>query len=130
MIHKLTIQEKDGHFHGLSYLQSKIVTEMIKIRNLYTKDHVSFNCIFIPHSILNIISDSKHFHKELISEEDTLVGVISNMNVYIDFNLPRNHIRLSVDKGKYRNIKINSILSNDNSEYILEAIIEVDSDLI
>lgn len=132
MIHKLTIQEKGGTFHGLKYMQNKIITEINKIRQLYFGQEL--NSIYMSSSLFNIISDSSHFHVEMpsigLDERHTMMGILAGMTVYIDISLNRNQIKLSLTKGQMRESKIDSILDDNNMSKIFEVIIEIDSDLI
>jgi hypothetical protein len=135
MIHKLEIKEKGGAFHGLSHLQLRIITEINRLSALYSiKNGFSFDSIYMPHTIINIISDSRHFHviayDDSLNEESRPIGVISGMSVYMGFDLKRTEIKLCLSKDKSRNLKIENIISKDHNSLIFEIVIEVDSDLI
>jgi hypothetical protein len=137
MIHKLTISEIGGNFLGVEYLQNKIITEINKLRNMYFKQNdFFFESIYMPASLINIISDSKFFNASIydsslyLGEEERPVGILSNMQVYMDHTLKRNQIRISINKSMSRELKIKTILENIEGEKVFEIFIEVDSDLI
>jgi len=133
MIHKLVIPEIGGNFLGVEYLQSKIITEINKLRNQYfKKNDFFFESIYMPTSIINIISDSKFFNALVYDhdEEERPIGILSNMQVYTDHSLKRNQIKISINKSKLRDLKIKTILENIEDAKIFEIFIEVDSDLI
>ena len=131
MIHKLTIQEPGGAFHGLKYLQSKIITEVNRIKTISLMEGISFNTIHISSVLFNILSDSSHFHAHSgWLDPDQTVGVLCGMTVYIDLSMNRNQIKLSLTRDQIREHKISSILDKNSVNKDLEAIIEVDSDLI
>ena len=137
MIHKLTISEIGGNFLGVEYLQNKIITEINKLRNVYFKQNdFFFESIYMPTSLINIISDSKFFNASIydsslyLGEEERPVGILSSMQVYMDHTLKRNQIRISINKSMSRELKIKTILENIEGEKVFEIFIEVDSDLI
>lgn len=137
MIHKLTISEIGGNFLGVEYLQNKIITEINKLRNVYFKQNdFFFESIYMPTSLINIISDSKFFNASIydsslyLGEEERPVGILSSMQVYMDHTLKRNQIRISINKSRSRELKIKTILENIEGEKVFEIFIEVDSDLI
>lgn len=135
MIHKLEIKEKGGAFYGLGYLQSCIITEINKLFTIYqVKNNFPFDSIYMPATIINILSDSKFFHviayDDSLDEEIRPIGVISNMLVYNEFDMKRNQIKLRVNKDKMRNLKIENIISNNENNLLFEIILEIDSDLI
>jgi hypothetical protein len=137
VIHKLTISEIGGNFLGVEYLQNKIITEINKLRNMYFKQNdFFFESIYMPTSLINIISDSKFFNASIydsslyLGEEERPVGILSNMQVYMDHTLKRNQIRISINKSRSRELKIKTILENIEGEKVFEIFIEVDSDLI
>jgi hypothetical protein len=90
----------------------------------------------MPASLINIISDSKFFNASIydsslyLGEEERPVGILSNMQVYMDHTLKRNQIRISINKSMSRELKIKTILENIEGEKVFEIFIEVDSDLI
>jgi len=137
VIHKLTISEIGGNFLGVEYLQNKIITEINKLRNVYFKQNdFFFESIYMPTSLINIISDSKFFNASIydsslyLGEEERPVGILSSMQVYMDHTLKRNQIRISINKSRSRELKIKTILENIEGEKVFEIFIEVDSDLI
>lgn len=137
MVHKLVISEIGGNFLGVEYLQNKIITEINKLRSLYfKKNDFFFESIYMPTSLINIISDSKFFNAAIyddsvyLGEEDRSIGILSNMQLYTDHSLKRNQIKISINKSKLRDLKIKTILENIDSGKVFEIFIEVDSDLI
>ncbi len=132
MIYKLTIQEPGGTFHGLTYLQSKIITEINKIKTISFMEGVSFNTIHMSNVLFNIMSDSSHFRSNGgWLDPDESVGVLCGMTVYVNLSaLKRNQIKLSLTKDQIRDHKISAILDKNGIDRDIESIIEVDSDLI
>lgn len=141
MTHKLTISEIGGNFLGVEYLQTKIITEINRLRSLYfAKNDFFFESIYMSSSLVNIVSDSKLFSASIYdtslytithsAEEERPVGILSNMQVYMDHSLKRNQIKISINKAKSRDLKIKTILENIEGEKVFEVFIEVDSDLI
>jgi hypothetical protein len=86
----------------------------------------------MPSTIVNIMSDNKNFHNiaydDSLNNDNQPVGVICNMLVYHEFNIKRNQIKLSINKDKMRDLKISSIISNEDK--LFEIILEIDTDLI
>lgn len=135
MKHTLVIQGKDDIYHGLSYIQTKIITEVIKLRNIYyQKNNFFFDNMFVSTSMFNLLSDHNLFHAtDVVIYDDELthsMGMIGGMKIFIDPSVNRNQIRISVDKSRLRDIKINSIVESDYTEKILEIIVDIESDLI
>ena len=85
--------------------------------------------------MFNLLSDHRAFHAtDFVTQfDDELthsMGMINGMRVFIDPSVNRNQIRISVDKSRLRDIKINSIVENDYTQKILEIIVDIESDLI
>ena len=136
MNYKIVIKDTEGQY-GITYLQRKILTEIIKIRNkIYVETNGSFqyDTLYISGRLSHIITDASYFSPTPALQTDNydvpvFIGHIQDMKVYIDINLNNNIVKLSTDLSKIRNYKISSLLDNDRPIYT-EAIIEIESDLI
>lgn len=136
MNHKIIIKDSDGQY-GLSYLQRKILTEVIKVRNmliLETNNSFDYDILYISGRLSHIITDASYFSPlpQLNTDnydDPVFVGYIMNLKVYIDIELNNNIIKLSSDLSKIRNYKISSLLDNKLPDYT-DGIIEIESDLI
>jgi hypothetical protein len=137
MNYKIVIKDVEGQY-GISYLQRKILTEIIKIRNKIsyeTNGSFEYNILYISPRLSHIITDASFFspvpapEPKNYDEELIFIGHIQNMKVYIDINLNNNIVKISSDLSKIRNYKITSLFDNDKPVYT-EAIIEIESDLI
>lgn len=137
MNYRVIIKDSDGEY-GITYLQRKILTEIIKIRNkiiLDTNNSFEYDTLYISGRLSHIITDASYFspvpHDMNVDnyDEPVFVGHIQSMKVYIDIELNNNIIKLSSDLSKIRNYKISSLLDNERPNYT-DAIIEIQSDLI
>ena len=86
-------------YKGLSYLQRKLITKIIYFRNLYfSKNDFLFDSIYLSTPLTNIIAYSSYFNATIyndslyLGEEERPIGIISDMQVYVDHNLKRNQI--------------------------------------
>ena len=134
MKHTLVIQDKDSEYHGLSYLQRKIITEIIKLRNqYYSQNGFFFDMMYVSTAMCNLLSDSPSFHslKDVTFADELTshpVGMINDIKVFVDMSVNRNQIKLSTDKNKLRHLKINTILDDESKKKIFEISIDVESD--
>lgn len=134
MVHKYTIKDEQGH--GVSYVARRMLTEVIRLRNQYSMENgFLFDRIYVSPTIANFFSDLDGFfvssdesHKN-INNTTQFIGKVSDIKIYIDLEINRNQIKLSIGKSQIRELKINSIISDMEIKNI-EAILEIESDLI
>ena len=84
-----------------------------EIYNINSKMSKKYNYIIISMPIYNIIECDDRFKPSPITEGDILrkVGMIGDIECYLDIYLPPNQIIISWDKQTAREVKINSILN-------------------
>ena len=133
MKHTLVIQDNDDDYHGLAFIQRKIISEVIKLRNqYYTQNGFFFDSMYFSTAMCNLLSDSSNFNLSTSSYEDDMnihpVGMIFDIKIFVDILCNRNQIRLSIDRSKVRHLKIDSILDDISKNKIFEIIIDVESD--
>jgi hypothetical protein len=89
---------------------SKLFKDITSINSEMIK---KYNYIIIPMAIYNIIECDDRFKPSPIAEEDILrkVGMIGDIECYLDIYLPPDQILISWDKQTAREVKINSILN-------------------
>lgn len=134
MVHKFTIKDEQGH--GVSYVARRMLTEVIRLRNQYSIENgFLFDRIYVSPTISNFFSDLDVFfvdsNTKSITDSDTtqFIGKISDIKIYIDIEINRNQIKLSIGKSQIRELKINSIISDMETKNT-EVILEIESDLI
>lgn len=133
MVHKYTIKDEQGH--GVSYVARRMLTEVIRLRNQYSMENgFLFDRIYVSPTIANFFSDLNEFfvssesHKN-VNNTTQFIGKVSDIKIYIDLEINRNQIKLSIGKSQIRELKINSIISDMEIKNI-EVILEIESDLI
>ena len=114
-----------------------IIKEIMRIRNEYLLKNIKFTNIIVGTILFNSIADSSSFTistnalNHYDSPDETVkFGVIGNLNVYININMNRDIIKMTVDKDVHRDKLIDSILYDKEvgNESIIE--IKVISDFI
>ena len=127
MTHKVTIKYDQG---GVSGIGRRLLTEIIFLRNKYSiSNGFIFDHIYISIILIDFLREMDSYENKKISDTIQLVGTLNGMQVFVDLEMNRNQIKLSIDKSRIREIKINSIIDQLPTKDF-EAIIEVESDLI
>jgi len=103
---------------GDDFQKSKQLIDIIRIICKKT----NMNKLIVSPPILTIIESSKDFnHISNMNvnylESPILMGVISNIDCYIDFRISLTDVILKHDEKTIRDIKINSIVNNIEEEY-------------
>lgn len=132
MVHKYTIKDDQGH--GVSYVARRMLDEVIRLRNQYfMKNEFLFDRIYVSPTIANFFSDLGGFSAYPISSyldsTTQFIGMVSDIKVFVDLEVNRNQIILSIGKTQIREVKINSIIS-DMEVKKTEVTLEIESDLI
>jgi hypothetical protein len=103
---------------GDDFQKSKQLIDIIK--DICKKTNM--NKLIVSPTILTIIESSKDFnHISNMNvnylESPILMGIISNIDCYIDFRISLTDVILKHDEKTIRDIKINSIIDNIEEEY-------------
>jgi hypothetical protein len=103
---------------GDDFQKSKQLIDIIK--DICKKTNM--NKLIVSPTILTIIESSKDFnHISNMNvnylESPILMGIISNIDCYIDFRISLTDVILKHDEKTIRDIKINSIINNIEEEY-------------
>jgi len=104
---------------------AKLVNELV---NLNTSRKYKLNCIIVPPSILNIIEQHQNFYSYILDNEiesPFYVGSIVGYSCYVDLHIPSNVIKVNCDTQLTREIKLESIFDNkqtENYDYEIEVI--------
>jgi hypothetical protein len=125
-LHIINLQNKNDHYHGLTFFERKLVTEIVKLRNLYhMKNNFKFifDSLSVPPYIFSLISDSSNF--TIVSGKSTLMG----MSVEIDHQLESNSIKLTTKLDTIRDLKLDYLLVDESEPLIFEVLIKVESDI-
>jgi hypothetical protein len=125
-LHIINLQNKNDYYHGLSFFQRKITTEIIKLRNLYymkNNGKFFFDSLSVSSSIFSFISDSSYF--TVASGKSNFIG----MSVEIDNQLESNSIKLTTKLDIIRSLKLNYLLVDESEPLIFEVLIKVEWDI-
>lgn len=100
----------DNYMDEYQLKSSKLFKE---INSINSKMNKKYNYIIIPMAIYNIIECDTRFKPTTISDELDLrkVGIIGDIECYLDIYLPPNQIIVSWDKQTARDVKIDNILN-------------------
>lgn len=112
----------------------RLITKILYTYNKYSiENSINFDRIYVPHTILNILSDASGFSTYGLGDlsEDQPIGNLSGMlDVYISFNLPRNQMVFSFDKTLVRDNKIDSLLDGSVDYSLQEVTLEIKSQFL
>ena len=105
----------DNYMDEYQLKSSKLFKE---INSINSKMNKKYNYIIIPMAIYNIIECDTRFKPTTISDELDLrkVGIIGDIECYLDIYLPPNQIIVSWDKQTARDVKIDNILNGINEK--------------
>jgi hypothetical protein len=105
----------DNYMDEYQLKSSKLFKE---INSINSKMNKKYNYIIIPMAIYNIIECDTRFKPTSISDELDLrkVGIIGDIECYLDIYLPPNQIIVSWDKQTTRDVKIDNILNGINEK--------------
>jgi hypothetical protein len=105
----------DNYMDEYQLKSSKLFKE---INSINSKMNKKYNYIIIPMAIYNIIECDTRFKPTSISDELDLrkVGIIGDIECYLDIYLPPNQIIVSWDKQTARDVKIDNILNGINEK--------------
>jgi hypothetical protein len=105
----------DNYMDEYQLKSSKLFKE---INSINSKMNKKYNYIIIPMAIYNIIECDTRFKPTTISDELDLrkVGIIGDIECYLDIYLPPDQIIVSWDKQTARDVKIDNILNGINEK--------------
>ena len=113
-----------------STVSNFIIKEIMRIRNEFLLKNIKFTNIIVGTILFNSIADSSSFTistnalNHYDSPDETVkFGVIGDLNVYININMNRDIIKMTVDKDVHRDSIIDSILYD--KEVVNESTIEI-----
>lgn len=138
MEHKIVIRSEGVDNQGLSFLQDKVITELMAIRQYYfRRNGFLFNNVYMSPTVVNLLAYSPLFFHESDYNNSNIddssiyyVGSISDVKVYSDLYIHRNKFKMTIDKNKLREYKINNIIGEDLLDMVYEIFVTIDSDLI
>lgn len=112
----------------------RLVTKIFHIQNYYTlQNRINFDRIYVPHTILNILSDITGFYSYQLDDfsEDQPVGKLGDqLDIYVSLTLNRNQVLFSFDKILVRDIKLESLLDGQFDPHLQEVILEIKSEFL
>jgi len=112
----------------------RLITKIIHVQNKYSiQNNINFDRIYVPHTILNILSDASGFSSYAVDEfsEDQPIGKLAGMmDIYISFSLPRNQLIFSFDKTLVRDNKLESLLDGVVDYNLQEVTLEIKSEFL
>lgn len=112
----------------------RLITKIFQVQNKYTLENgVNFDRVYVPHTILNVLSDASGFSSYGITEfsEDQPIGKLGGrIDIYVSFSMNRNQILFSFDKRLIRDNKLESLLDDQTDYNLQEVTLEIKSEFL
>lgn len=112
----------------------RLVTKIFFIHNKYlSENNINFDRIYVPHTIMNILSDATGFFNYGISNfvEDQPVGKLGDrLDIYINFSMARDQILFSFDKQLVRENKLDTLIDGKQNYNLQEVTLVIKSQFL